>query len=94
MITSLINKENRELPNLGHNTTSKSHGKILLVTSLTKRMTSISFQNIFILRMARVANFADIIKIAIIFIKRTFKDSKKVKRIRNYELSGIYICIS
>ena len=35
------------------------------------------------LRRPRVANFADIIKIATIFIKTTFKDSKKVKRIRD-----------
>ena len=34
----------------------------------------------------RVANFADIIKIATMFIKTTFKDSKKLKRIRNYVL--------
>ena len=36
--------------------------------------------------MRRVVNFADIIKIATMFIKTTFKDSKKVKRIRNYVL--------
>ena len=36
------------------------------------------------LRMrAGVANFAGIIKIVIKFIKTTFKDSKKVERIRN-----------
>ena len=33
------------------------------------------------LRRPRVANFADIIKIATIFVKTTLKDSKKVKRI-------------
>ena len=32
----------------------------------------------------RAANFVDIIKIATIVIKATFKDSNKVKRIRNY----------
>ena len=40
------------------------------------------FQNTFILRVVywpRVANFADIIKIATIFIKITFKGSKKLK---------------
>ena len=31
-----------------------------------------------------VANFADIIKIVAMFIKTIFKDSRKVKRIRNY----------
>ena len=38
------------------------------------------------LRKSRVANFADIIKIQIMFIKSTFKDSNKVKRNRNYVL--------
>ena len=40
----------------------------------------------FILRRPTVANFADIINIAAMFIKTTFKDSKKVKRITNYVL--------
>ena len=38
------------------------------------------------LRRPRLANLADIIKIATIFIKTTSKDSKKVKRIRYYVL--------
>ena len=38
---------------------------------------------IFILRRSRVANFAEIIKIRIMFIKTTFKDPNQVKRIRN-----------
>ena len=39
------------------------------------------------LRRPRVANFADIIKIATIFTKKTFKGSKKkIKRISNYVL--------
>ena len=40
----------------------------------------------FVFRKLRVANFANIIKIATIIIKTTFKDSNKVKRIRNYAL--------
>ena len=36
--------------------------------------------------MPRVVTFAEIIKIATMFIKTTFKDSENVKRIRNYEL--------
>ena len=44
------------------------------------------FQNTFILRRLRVANFPDIIKISTMFIKKTFKDSNKVKRIRNFVL--------
>ena len=41
------------------------------------------YENAFILKRPTVVNFADIIKIPTI-IKKTFKDSKKVKRIRNY----------
>ena len=44
------------------------------------------FQVTFILRRSRVANFADIIKISTIFIKTTFKNSSKVKRIRSNAL--------
>ena len=43
-------------------------------------------QNTSILRWTRIADFADINKIEIIFMKTTFKDSKKVKRIRKYVL--------
>ena len=49
-------------------------------------MTSQPFLNTFILRRPKVVNSACIIKIATMFIKTTFKDSKKVKRIRNYVL--------
>ena len=35
----------------------------------------------FILKRLRVGNFADIIKITTMVIKKTFKDSKKVKKI-------------
>ena len=41
------------------------------------------FQNTFNLRSPRVAIFAGIIKILTMFVKTIFKDSKKVKRIRN-----------
>ena len=34
--------------------------------------------------MPRVPTFADIIKIVTMFIKTIFKDSRKVKRTRNY----------
>ena len=44
---------------------------------------TVFFQNIFILRRPRVVNFADIIQIATVFIKTTYKDSKKYKRFRN-----------
>ena len=41
------------------------------------------FRNI-VLRSPGVAIFADIIKLRTMFIKKLFKDSRKVKRIRNY----------
>ena len=41
-------------------------------------------QNIFVLRRPREANFVGIVKIAIMFIKTTLKDSIKVKKNRNY----------
>ena len=40
--------------------------------------------------MPRVANFADIIKIATMFIKTNFKNSEKTRIIRNYELKCIH----
>ena len=96
MITSLI--EMLKLPNFDHMTISRmqfeSRGKIMLVTSWTEIMTSQPlFQNVFILRRPRVANFDDIIKIATMFVKKTFKDSKKVRGIRNYVLNkNLYLC--
>ena len=44
------------------------------------------FHNTLILRRPRVANFADTMKVATMFIKTTFKDSKKVKIVGNYVL--------
>ena len=79
MIATL--KEMLELANLNHMTTStiqfESHDQFFLVTSWAEIMSSTLFQNTFILRKARVANFSDIINIATMFIKTTFKDSKK-----------------
>ena len=40
----------------------------------------IIFQNTFILRRPRVANFTDIIKITNTYIKTTFKDLKEAKK--------------
>ena len=57
----------------------------MLVTSWTETMTSYSiFQKTLILRRSGAAIFADIIKIVTMFIETIFKDSIKVKRIRNY----------
>ena len=39
------------------------------------------FQNTFIFRRFRAANFADIIKILTLFTKTTFKGSKKLKKL-------------
>ena len=44
-------------------------------------MSSPLFQNNFILRRPGVVIFADIIKIVTFFIKKTFKDSKKLKKL-------------
>ena len=38
----------------------------------------------FVLRRPGVAIFADIIKIVTMFIKRIYKDLRKIRRIRNY----------
>ena len=43
-----------------------------------------SFENIFVLRRLGVASLADIIKIVTMFKKKSLKDSKNAKRIRNY----------
>ena len=44
----------------------------------------ITFRNVFISRRPKESIFTDIIKTITIFQKTIFKDSKKVKRIRNY----------
>ena len=50
------------------------------------------FQNTFILRRPGVVIFANIIKIVTMFIKAITKDSRKVKRIRNYlSKSNLYV---
>ena len=50
------------------------------------------FKNTVILRRPEVAIFADTIKIITRFIKKIFKVSGKVKRIRNYVLkSSLYL---
>ena len=51
------------------------------MTSWTEIMTSQPLSQIkFVLGRTRVVNFADIIKIATMYIKTTFKDSKKVEK--------------
>ena len=80
MITSLI--QMLELPNFGHMAASTiKFESILLATSRTGVMTSEPlFQNTFILRIPRVANFADIIKNSAILTKNIFEDSKEFVR--------------
>ena len=87
MIASLT--EMLELSNFGQITKFtikfESCNKILLLTSWTKTMTpQLFFQKNLILRRLGVAIFAGIIKIVTLFIKTTHKDSRKIKRIRNY----------
>ena len=60
----------------------------------------IYFKNLFLnsflnlsLRRPRVANFADVMKIATMFTKTTFKDSKKLKELENVYQSATCICI-
>ena len=57
----------------------------------------INFISNFILRMSRLANFADIVKIAIIFIKTTFIKTQKNLKNRNYvciKIQSISLCSS
>ena len=87
MIASLT--EMLELSNFGQITEFtiefESCNKVLLLTSWTKTMTpQLFFQKNLILRRLGVAIFAGIIKIVTLFIKTTHKDSRKIKRIRNY----------
>ena len=68
-----------EKSNFGHmNIELESRDKIFLMKSWVKVMISLSFfKNVFVFRGSGAADFADIIKIAIILIKTNFKDSKK-----------------
>ena len=63
------------------------------MTSWTEIMTSKPFfQNTFIFRRPGVDIFAEIIKIVTMFIETITKDSRKVKRIRNYaSKSNLYV---
>ena len=82
MITSL------ELPNLGHMTAFtlgfESRDKILLMINKRNYDVITFFSKKNFLRRSGVAIFAGIIKIVTIFIKTILKDSRKVRRIRNY----------
>ena len=70
-----------EKSNFGHmNIELESRDKIFQMKSWVKVMISLSFfKNVFVFRGSGAADFADIIKIAIILIKTNFKDSIKVK---------------
>ena len=48
----------------------------------------------FILWRPRVASFADIIKFVTMFVRKIFKDSKKLKELEVMYQDAIYICIS
>ena len=87
MITSLI--EMLELLNFGHMTTSTMSFEScnsFVGDVMDRNYDVIAFQNAFTLRRPRVNNLAEIIKIANMFIKKTFHVSQKVKRNRNYAL--------
>ena len=54
-----------------------------------------NYQYAFILRRLKVANFADIIKIATMFVKTYFKGPNIVEKIRNYVLKcNLYLYFS
>ena len=57
---------------------------IFLVKSWTKIMTLNFYSKNLFIRMSRIANFDDIIKIVSMFIKTTYKNSKK--KIKKYKL--------
>ena len=88
MIISLI--EMLELPNFGHEITStiQSESRDKFFCDVMDRSYDVpAFISKYLFeRRPRAANFADIIEIAIMFIKPTIQDSKKVQRIRNYVL--------
>ena len=75
MITPLV--EMLEVPNFGHMTTSRiqfgSHDNILTSEIRHQPLKHLYFKQ----ARPRVANLADIIKIATIFVKITFKDEKE-----------------
>ena len=52
------------------------------------------FQNTFLLRKPRAANFADIIKNATMFIETIFKTQKKFKKLEIKYQNAIYVSIS
>ena len=53
---------------------------------------SILFKSIFLLRTPRVVNFADNIKIAPMFVKKTFENAERFKMIINFVLKcNIYL---
>ena len=60
----------------------------------TETMTSSLFQNAFILRIPRIAIFADIIKIGTMFIKASLKIQKMLKELEIIYRNAIIICTS
>ena len=84
-----------ELPNFGHMNTSttefESRDKILMMTSWIELRGNNLYFKIFYFKETCRADFADIIKIAIMLIKTTFKDSIKVKRLEIKSQNAIVI---
>ena len=65
-----------------------------MTMSWTETMTSSLYQNTFILRIPRIAIFADIIKIVTMFIKASLKIQKMLKGLEIIYQNAIIICIS
>ena len=58
-------------------------------------MDEILLQNTFILRRPRVANFPDIIKTTVMFIKTTIKESKQIKNKKIcIKMQSIYVFLN
>ena len=89
MITSL--REVLEILKFGHMTIStKKLSHVIRLCLLRHRL---KFWRHSIYFKIALANFPDIIKIATTFIETTFKDSKKLRRTRNYLLKcNLYLC--
>ena len=66
------------LPNFGHMTTSIMQFDVINFVS-----------KYFILRRPRIDNFADIIKNATMFIKKIFKNSKKLEKLGKKQLRQV-----
>ena len=90
MITCI--KEILELPNFGHMATphlpyNLNHMRIFVCDIMNKKYDIITFilKYLFFRKAWGLIIFSDVIRATTVFIKAIIKDSRNVKRIRNYE---------